>query len=150
MKDVSKAVAVTSIGITSPLGNDLDSFRGGLLESRSCLKPVSLFDTGFETAPTVAEIGGPLPVEDIPGFRLSRTDKLGIRAARDATAKLARECEDFRESGVIVATTVGGLSEIEPAIVHDPHRYYRAGWWSRVTSDRAHLAPFANSTRWAV
>ena len=67
MKIAPDAVAVTGIGIVSPLGYDANSLLRGMLESRSCLGPLSLFDAGIETA-SVAEIRGPLPVETVPGY----------------------------------------------------------------------------------
>jgi 3-oxoacyl-[acyl-carrier-protein] synthase II len=127
------AVAVTGIGIVSPLGHDANSFLRGLLESRSCLGPLSLFDAGIETA-TVAEIREPLPVETVPGYRLSRTDKLGVLGARGAVSRVFPECADFRETGVVIATTVGGLPEVESNLVSEPSSHYRSGAFGRITS----------------
>ena len=126
-------VAVTGIGIVSPLGNDVNSLLQGLLVSRSCLGPLSLFDAGIETA-TVGEIPGSLPVQSVPGYRLSRSDRLGVLAARDAVSQVFPHCIDYRDTGVVLATTVGGLSDIESSLVSDPHGHYRSGAFGRITS----------------
>jgi len=129
----SNQVAITGIGAISPFGQGLPALKSGLLECRSCLKPLSIFDSGLSPAPVVAEIPELPNVDQRPGFRLSRTDHLAVLAALDA-AKVAGECSDFVEAGAIIATTVAGLSEIEPGIVSDPAKYYRAGGFARATS----------------
>jgi len=136
----SEAVAITGIGLVSPLGSTLDSCQAALRECRSCLEPLSNFETGFEAPPVVGQIRERLEVGARPGFRLSRTDKLGVLAAR-AAAAVAGDCADFHQSGAVVATTVGGLPEIDPEIVADPRRYYRKGAFSTVTSyPNSHVA----------
>jgi hypothetical protein len=77
----SSLVAVTGIGLISPLGSDLDAFRDGLLECRSCLEALDIFESGLDSPPVVGQIRRPLTVEELPGFRFSRTDRLGILAA---------------------------------------------------------------------
>jgi 3-oxoacyl-[acyl-carrier-protein] synthase II len=137
----SSLVAVTGIGLISPLGSDLDAFRDGLLECRSCLEALDIFESGLDSPPVVGQIRRPLTVEELPGFRFSRTDRLGIIAARDALAEVGKECSDCRESGVVIATTVAGLGEIEPRIIADPRSYYRHGGFSTVTSyQSSHVA----------
>ena len=137
----SNLVAVTGIGLISPLGSNLDSFQVGLLECRSCLEALDIFESGLDAAPVVAQIRQPLTVEERPGFRFSRTDRFGILAARGTLAEVAKECSDYRESGVVVATTVAGLGEIEPRIIADPRGYYRQGGFSTVTSyQSSHVA----------
>lgn len=124
---------MTGIGIVSPLGHDVDGFLRGLLESRNCLGPLRRFDAGIETA-MVAEIREPLAVEAIPGYRLSRTDKLGVLGARSAVSQIFPECADHREAGIVMATTVGGLPEVESGLVSDPSGHYRGGAFARITS----------------
>lgn len=127
-------VAVTGVGVVSPLGTDPDIFFNGLLECRSCLGPLSMFDSECGVVPTVAEFRGSLRGTDIRGFRPSRTDRLGILAARSAIRTTAADCSDLSESGVVIATTVGGLSEISSSLVSDPYRCYRSGGFGKLTS----------------
>jgi 3-oxoacyl-[acyl-carrier-protein] synthase II len=133
MKIGPNAVAVTGIGVASPLGHGPSSLLRGLLESRSCLGPLSRFDAGIETV-TVAEIREPLPVKSVPGYRLSRTDRLGVMAARQAVSQVFPGCVDWRETGIVMATTVGGLSEIESDLVSDPRGHYRRGAFGKAST----------------
>jgi len=126
-------VAVTGIGVVSPLGHGAGSLLRGLLESRSCLGPLTLFDSGIE-AVTVAEAPEPLPPVSVPGYRPSRTDTLGVLAARASSSQVFPHCADYRKTGVVMATTVGGLSEIEAEITVDPCGHYRSGSFGAVTS----------------
>jgi 3-oxoacyl-(acyl-carrier-protein) synthase len=52
---------------------------------------------------------------------------MAMVAARDAVANLDCESVAFRESGVFMASTVAGLSEIDPGIAEDPSAWYRRG-----------------------
>ena len=126
-------MAITGMGVVSPFGRGLSALSSGLVECRSCLKPLSIFDSGLDSRPTVAEIKELADVGDRPNFRLSRTDHLAVLAAVDAE-KAAGDCSDFRESGAIIATTVGGLSDIDASIVSNPGQYYRDGGFARVSS----------------
>jgi 3-oxoacyl-[acyl-carrier-protein] synthase II len=132
----SNLVAITGIGVISPFGRGLNALSSGLLACRSCLKPLTIFDAGWNPPPVVAEIPELPEVGDRSGFRLSRTDHLAVIAALDA-AEAARDCSDFLESGAVIATTVAGLTEIAPAIVSNPAQYYRAGGFASATSYQA-------------
>jgi 3-oxoacyl-(acyl-carrier-protein) synthase len=48
-----------------------------------------------------------------------------MMATRDAVRDFDRGSAAFRESGVMMASTVAGLSEIDPAIAQDPAAWYR-------------------------
>ncbi len=133
----SNLVAITGIGVISPFGRGLSALSSGLLDCRNCLGPLSIFDAGLNTPPTVAEIrelpevGN--PQNSRPNLWLSRTDRLAVLAALDA-AEAAGASGDFLESGAIIATTVAGLCDIDPKIVSDPARYYSMGGFANVTS----------------
>ena len=134
-------VAVTGIGVISPLGRGLDRFERGLQECHSCLEPLRTVETGINPPPVVAEIRETLEVENRYGFRLSRTDQLAIMASTDAMAQANLEPGDAGLGGVIVATTVGGLSNIEPQIATEPRSYYRRKGLSHAMSyQHGHVA----------
>jgi 3-oxoacyl-[acyl-carrier-protein] synthase II len=126
-------VAITGIGVLSPFGRGFGALSSGLLECRSCLKPLTIFDSRLDLPPIVAEIANLPEVTDRPGFRLSRTDRLAVLAALDAAEK-AGASSDFHESGAVIATTVAGLSEIDPSIASNPARYYRDGGFAAATT----------------
>ena len=125
INDPRETIVVTGIGVVSPYGVGLDCLQAGMLSGKCCLAPTKAVYPGFEGT-TAAVCGLPLPANGAD-FRYSRSDRLAMVAARDAVASLDRESDAFRESGVFMASTVAGLSEIEPAIAEDPAAWYRRG-----------------------
>jgi len=129
----SGLVAVTGIGVISPFGAGFEAMCSGLLKCRSCLRPLTIFDSELESAPVVAEIRDLPALNDHAGYRLSRTDRLAVHAALDA-ARAGKTATDFQEGGALIATTVAGFAEILPSIASNPARYYHAGGFASVTA----------------
>jgi 3-oxoacyl-(acyl-carrier-protein) synthase len=110
--DAQKTIVVTGIGVISPYGIGLSSLQAGMLAGQCCLKPATELYPGF--AGTVAAVGA-LP-SHAEGHRYSRTDRLAMAAARDAVADFSGPASDLRESGIVMASTVAGLTEIDAEI----------------------------------
>jgi len=131
MTDPRKIVVATGIGVVSPYGIGLASLHDGLLSGKSCLEPAKDIFPGFEgTTATVSELPNFPPTSNA---RYSRSDRLAMVAAQDAVADFDGQTS-FRESGIIMASTVGGLSEIDPGIAQDPAAWYRRGGLARARS----------------
>lgn len=130
--DMQKIIVVTGIGVVSPYGIGMASMHAGLLAGKSCLEPAKDGYPGFE--------GTTAPSGELPHFssdssdRYSRSDRLGIVAAQDALADFDCRQASFRESGIVIASTVAGLSEIDPGIAKDPAAWYRNGGLARASS----------------
>ncbi len=118
---------MTGIGAISPYGQGWETLLEGLTASRSGISPISSADNPLDSVPMVGRVSVPLDMEPPAGFRISRTDRLGLVAAREAGASLAAREDDRRECAVVVSTTVGGLSDIDPGAMREPARYYRSG-----------------------
>lgn len=132
MTDIQKTIVVTGVGVVSPYGIGLDCLQAGMLAGKCCLAPTNDLYPGFEgTTAQVREL--PFPAE---GFnsRYSRTDRLAAAAARDAVADFDGEISAFRDAGVVMASTVAGLTEIDPGIAEDPAAWYRSGGLARAAS----------------
>ncbi len=128
-------IVVTGIGIVSPLGKNVDSFATGLLGCHSCLERLSVLDIDLASPPTVAQIHDLPQFEEKPGFRLSRTDVLALQAAKDALSRAAADRELARRAGVVVASTVGGLTGIELGAARNAASFVRqGGGFSSLTS----------------
>src|SRR5208283_1776091 len=127
MSEASSTVVITGIGVASPYGLGLGRLEAGLLASECRLAPLARFSPGF--AATVAEYPGELPATCHAKRWFSRSDRLAIAVARDAVG-----ADEVRECGVVMATTVAGLSELEPQLVADPARWYRAAGLERAAS----------------
>jgi 3-oxoacyl-(acyl-carrier-protein) synthase len=136
--DLQKIIVVTGVGVVSPYGIGLDSLQAGMLSGKCCLTPTKDVYPGF--AGTTAPVSVPLPAEG-SNSRYSRTDRLAALAARDAVTDIDCESTLFRESGVVMASTVAGLTEIDPGIAQDPAAWYRRGGLTRAASyPVAHVA----------
>ena len=127
MSEAARTVVITGIGVASPYGVGLGRLEAGLLASECRLAPLSHFSPGFEA--TVAEYACDLADADVAGCWLSRSDRLAIVAARDAVG-----AELLEDTGVVMATTVAGLSELEPRLVLDPAQWYRDGGLERAAT----------------
>ena len=138
MTDLQKIIVVTGVGVVSPYGIGLDCLQEGMLSGKCCLTPAKDVYPGFEG--TTAPVSVPLPAEESNSL-YSRTDRLAAVAARDAVTDFDCEVAAFRESGVVMATTVAGLTEIDPEIAQDPAAWYRRGGLKRAaTYPVAHVA----------
>lgn len=124
MTDIHKTIVVTGVGVVSPYGLGLDCLQAGMLSGKSCLEPTrDDVYPGFEG--TTAPVRGlPLLTED-SSPRYSRTDQLATMAAKDAMASSGCDRSAFRDSGIVMASTLGGLTEIDAGIAKDPAAWYR-------------------------
>ena len=123
MTDIHKTIVVTGIGIVSPYGMGLDYLQAGMLSGKSCLEPTKDVYPGFEG--TTAQVRELALLAKNFSSRYSRTDQLAALAAGDAMANSGCDRATFRESGVVMANTVGGLTEIDTGIAEDPAEWYR-------------------------
>ena len=137
--DPRKTIVVTGVGVVSPYGVGLDCLQEGMLAGKCCLAATKDVYPGF-VGTTAAVCGLPLPANGADS-RYSRSDRMAMVAARDAVRNLDCESAAFRESGVFMASTVAGLSEIDPGIAEDPAAWYRRGGLARAASyPAAHVA----------
>jgi 3-oxoacyl-[acyl-carrier-protein] synthase II len=116
-------IAITGMGAMTPYGG-VDSLFNGLMECRSCLELLSIFETDLDPVPVVGQIRHIPPVEVRRGGRLSRTDKLSVLASRGAVDQAGLDGHSIARAGVVFATTVGGLAELSPEVARDPRAYY--------------------------
>jgi 3-oxoacyl-(acyl-carrier-protein) synthase len=142
--DPRKTIVVTGVGVVSPYGIGLECLQAGMLSGDCRLLPTKDVYPGFEG--TTAQVCGlPLTAKEASS-RYSRSDQLAMVAARNAVANFDGESVAFRKSGVLksgifMASTVAGLSEIDPGIAADPAAWYRAGGLERAASyPPAHVA----------
>ena len=123
MTDIHKTIVVTGVGVVSPYGLGLDCLQAGMLSGKSCLVPTKDLYPGFEG--TTAPVGELALLAKNFSSRHSRTDQLAAVAAGDAIANSGSDRSSFRESGIVMANTVGGLTEIDTGIAEDPAAWYR-------------------------
>jgi 3-oxoacyl-(acyl-carrier-protein) synthase len=130
--DSRKTIVVTGVGVVSPYGLGVDCLQAGMFSGKCCLAPTNDFYPGF--VGSTAQVSGLPPLQNEFGFRYSRSDRLAMVAARDAVGNLDYESNALRGSGVFMASTVAGLSEIDPEIAENPSAWYQRGGLARAAS----------------
>lgn len=123
MPDTHKTIVITGIGVVSPYGIGLDTLQSGMLSGKCRLEHTKDLYPGFEG--TTAQVGELPPLAENLSSRYSRTDQLAVIATQDALANSSCDRSIFRESGLVMASTVGGLTEIDAGIAKDPAAWYR-------------------------
>ena len=113
-----RRIAVTGMGLVTPIGEAVDSFWDNLLLGRSGVRQVTLFDTtGFDV-----RIGGECTDFDAHRYidrkaakRMDRFTHFAVVAARAAFEHSGLEPSGFNpdRAGAIVGSGIGGLMELE-------------------------------------
>ena len=117
-------VAISAYQCVSAAGDDIKALHAALLNNRSCLKPLGLFDIPFDTV--VGEISSPLPElrANLKDYDC-RNARLALKALNQAGFRSQVERTIVRHGksriGVILGTSTSGIYETENAYF-DLHR----------------------------
>lgn len=115
---MSRRVVVTGMGVTSPVGNDVDTFWSSLCSGKSGIDRI----TAFDTTDYPAKIAGEIKDIDFSKYvdlkEVKRTDRailLGIVAAELAIRDSGLDLKsiDLERCGTIIGSGIGGLSTLE-------------------------------------
>ena len=111
--DYDRRVAVTGLGVISPVGNDVASAWTSLLEGRSGLDTITRFDPGPYEAKAAGEVRDFVATDWMDGkaVRRSQTEMhFGVAAAKQAIADSGFEITDENrtEVGVVFGSGAGG------------------------------------------
>ncbi|MDA8332662.1 MAG: beta-ketoacyl-ACP synthase II [Candidatus Dormibacteraeota bacterium] len=113
-------VAITGMGMVTPLGTGVEEVWDGLVHGRSGVGPISHFNaTGFPTriAGEVRDFDPELYMDRKTARHVARYCQLALAAARMAVddSGLKPETLDADAVGVVVSSAAGGMEEIERA-----------------------------------
>ena len=113
-----KRVVVTGLGAITPLGNDLESYWQGLIEGRSGVGPITLFDASQHATRIAAEVKGFNPhnyMERKDAKRMDRFAQFAVATSQQALADAHLEITalNAEQVGVMIGTGVGGLKVME-------------------------------------
>ena len=114
---MSKRVVVTGIGIISSLGLVVASTWQGIVNSRSGVDYITLFDAGEFGVKIAAEVKGFDPCQYIDRKRARRMDRFtqfAIAASLEASesARLKIDRSNGYDVGVIIGSCMGGLTTL--------------------------------------
>lgn len=114
---MNNRIAVTGIGVISPIGIGRDAYWQALKEGKSGIKPITLFDTSGLKVKVGGEISGFNP-KDILG-RIGLVDLDRATTLLSATAKFALEDGNLEinetnahATGISVGTTFGSINSV--------------------------------------
>ncbi len=114
---MSTRVAITGIGLVSPLGNDRESTWQAILEGHSGVGPVTLFDASQHDVRIAAEAKNFDPLNYLDRKLARRTDRFShfaLAAAKEAIEDSGLDIASIPDDvGVIVGSGSGGLWTLE-------------------------------------
>jgi 3-oxoacyl-[acyl-carrier-protein] synthase II len=110
-------VVITGLGIISPVGNDVGTFWHSLVEGRSGVGPITLFDPAGLESRFAAEVKGFDPVALFgrkDARRMDRFTQLAMAAAGQALVDSKYEItpESSKRIGCIIGSGIGGIGTV--------------------------------------
>jgi 3-oxoacyl-[acyl-carrier-protein] synthase II len=110
-------VAITGLGIVSPIGIGKESFFKALSEGKSGISKITLFDPSDLSVQIAGEVKGFNPENYFDRKeirRLDRVQQFAFVAAKEAIedSKIELEKEDLERIGVYITSGVGGLTSM--------------------------------------
>lgn len=114
----NKRVVVTGLSAITPLGNTLMDYWDGLLQGRSGIGQITLFDASQHACRIAGEVKGFDPLEHMDrkdAKRMDRFAQFAVAAAKQALldANLGITDLNAEQIGVLIGTGVGGLQVME-------------------------------------
>lgn len=114
---MERRVVITGMGAVSPLGLDVPALWSGIIEARSGIAPITLFNPeGFETR-FAGEVKGFDAANYMDRKEARRTDRfiqLAIAATQEAlrTSELTITPENSEDIGVFIGSGIGGIETL--------------------------------------
>ena len=114
----SKRVVITGLGAITPIGKNPTDYWNGLLQGRSGVGKVTLFDASNHACQIAAEVKDFDPHEYLDkkdAKRMDRFAQFGVCASKQAIADAKLEINELNADriGVLIGTGVGGLRTME-------------------------------------
>ncbi len=111
---VTRRVVITGMGVISPLGLDLPTTWQNLIQGRSGIRPITLFDTTEFQVTIAGEAHGYDATNYMPAKEARRADRFtqfAIAALEEALAQSGLEVtsHNAHDVGVIVGSGIGGI-----------------------------------------
>lgn len=143
VKENSKRVVVTGLGIITSIGKNVSSFKKALFDGKCGIGDISLFDThGFPT-----QTAGQIRSNNLKGHfksrdikHASRCDILGLIAAKEAFSSAGNLLKKYQadDIGIVLGGGAGGM--------HSWENYRRAAWEGSKNPDASPVLAFSPGT----
>ena len=115
MNPARTRVVITGRGVISPIGNDVETFWDNLVNGRSGVDHVTLFDAASFPTQIAAEVKDWNPSKWInrkEARRMSRCSQFAVVAAEQALKDAGLDQGDFDEdTGILLGTGIGGFDQ---------------------------------------
>ncbi|MCY3694086.1 MAG: beta-ketoacyl-ACP synthase II [Chloroflexi bacterium] len=115
---MGQPIAITGIGLVTPLGNDPDTLMGNLMSGKCAIGRIDYFDPSPYSCQLAAQVRD-FDAREVMGRDYRRTDQFvhfAVGAARSAIADSGLELDgndELREStGVFVGSGIGGIATL--------------------------------------
>ena len=113
-----KRVVVTGMGAITPIGNTLSEYWDGLLNGKSGVDKITLFDSSKHKCCIAAEVKGFDPLEHMDRKQAKHMDRFtqfAVAASKQTIADAKFEINDLNaeQVGVIIGTGVRGIKVLE-------------------------------------
>ena len=116
-------VAITGMGIVSPVGKTIDTFWDALCNGRSGIGPITHFDSSEFKTQIAGEVEDVVP-EGFSKKDLNRQDPYSVyaieaadQAWNDAGLEGYKDSLDLDRCGVVIGSGIGGITTIENEII---------------------------------
>jgi 3-oxoacyl-[acyl-carrier-protein] synthase II len=115
MSENQRRVVVTGLGVISPVGCDVPSMWRNIIEGRSGIGPITLFDASSSEVRIAGEVHGFDPCAYMPvkeARRIDRYSQFALAALSEALqqSKLVVQEHDPYEIGSIIGSSAGGVA----------------------------------------
>ncbi len=113
-----RRVAVTGLGVFASTGRDAESFFSNLVNARSAIRRITLFDPSALSVQIAAEVADYCPTDHFPLKRLDLLDRFaqfGLLAAEQAMKSSGIEVRDEERPrfGVVMGSGMGGVNTFD-------------------------------------
>lgn len=113
-----KRVAITGVGVVSPVGNTIEEFWSALVEARSGIRPITGIDTSRLNTAQAAQVQDFDPADHFAARKMSLLDRFSqfaVVAARAAVAHsgIAIDEELALRTATIIGTGAGGMHTLD-------------------------------------
>ena len=112
---MTNRVVVTGMGAVSPLGLDVSTLWEGLLQGRSGVDRITLFDPELFETKIAAEVRGFDPMEYMDrkqARHMDRYTQFAVVASRQAVEQARLEFDNPEDIGVLIGSGIGGLTTL--------------------------------------